>query len=225
MRIFALILIATVFLIVFTGGVFVAPNTLDIGDGTMSASEDETSTLAQVLGVVIVLGIGGLVGYLVLRSSAARTESATKAVQQASRLSEKAREDARLRIAKNVSRTESYQQVFVYDELARNFHTYRAAYELVVRGIQIKLYADPPNADFNFSNKKMRKIDLEKAECFTTESLAPNIQGMSSISEFSKHVPYHRRNRFALVVHAEDLEEAFELFLTLGIRRVGTIGS
>ena len=225
MRNFALILIATVLLIVFTGGAFSAANTQITRGDIVSASDQQTSASTQVLGVVLVLGVGGLVGFLVLRSSAAKTRSATQAVQQASRLPEQAREDAILRVAKNVGRDESYQQVFVYDELARNFHTYRAAYELVVRGLQIKLYAEPPNPDFNFSSRKMRKMNLEKAECFTTESLASNLKEMASISEFSKHVPYHRRNRFALVVHTDDLEEAFELFLDLGIRRVGTPGS
>jgi hypothetical protein len=111
--------------------------------------------------------------------------------------------------------------VFVYDELARNFHTYSAAYELIVRGFQVRFYSEPPNADFNLGKSKMRQMDLSKAQTFSTEFLAPHISEMSSLAQFSRHVPYRSRNKLALVVHSNDLEEAYRLFLELGIRRVG----
>lgn len=199
-----------------------APNLQVTPVETDLAAEEEPGPLAQALGVIFVLIIGGLAGFLVLRKSKAKELSATAGIQQASRLSDEERAEAVGRSEKFGERSESFQQVFVYDELDRNFHTYLAAYELIVRGLQVRLYSEPPNTDFNFGNKRMRRMDLDKAESFTTESLAPHLMEITSISQFSKHVGYRRRNRLALVVHNDDLQEAYDLFLDLGIRRVGT---
>ena len=222
MRTLALTLILTISLMVFTGSVLAATTAQVTPGDPAPPAEEEPSPLAQTLGVVLVLVVGGLAGFLILRRSKAREQSATAAVQQASRLSREDREDATRRVEKSAGREDSYEQVFVYDELSRNFHTYLAAYELIVRGLQVRLYSEPPNADFNFGNKKMRRMDLTKAKSFTTESLAPHLMGMTSIAQFSKLVPYRRRDRLALVVHVDDLDDAYELFLDLGIRRVGT---
>ncbi len=220
MRTITLTFLLAASLMVFSGSASAA--TTAQGTPTDPGPEEEPSGLAQTLGVVVVVIVGGLAAFLILRSSRAKERSATEAVQQASRLSREDREDAVRRAEKHVGRDDSYQQVFVYDELARNFHTYRAAYELIVRGLQVRLYSEPPNTDFNFGKKKMRRMDLKKAQSFTTEILAPHLMEMASIAQFSKHVPYRRRDRLALVVHADDLEEAYQLFLDLGIRRVST---
>lgn len=230
MRILALISLPTFLLtialattsVVFVDSASAAPDPQVTPAGTDLAAEEEPGPLAQALGVVLVLIVGGLAAFLVLRKSKAKESSATTAIQQASRLSDEERENAVGRSEQFGKRDKSFQQVFVYDELDRNFHTYLAAYELIVRGLQVRLYSEPPNADFNFGNKRMRKIDLDKAESFTTESLTPHLMEMTSISQFSKHVAYRRRNRLALVVHNDDLQEAYDLFLDLGIRRVGT---
>ena len=220
MRTIALTFLLAASLMVFSGSASAATTAQVIpADPEL---EEEPSGLAQTLGVVLVVIVGGLAAFLILRSSRAKERSATEAVQQASRLSREDREDAVRRVEKHAGREDSYQQIFVYDELARNFHTYLAAYELIVRGLQVRLYSEPPNTDFNFGKKKMRRMDLKKAESFTTGSLAPHLMEMASIAQFSKHVPYRRHDRLALVVHADDLEEAYRLFLDLGIRRVGT---
>lgn len=206
-------------LLVLADGVAAAPLTQTT---PVDPEQEEAGPLAQALGVVFVFVVAGVAGFLLLRSSKAKSRSATGAVEQASRRSEPEREEAVRRTEKFDARDESFEQIFVYDELDRNFHTYRTAYELIVRGLQVRLYSEPPNADFNFGKKKMRRMDMTKAESFTTESLAPHLMEIASIAQFSKHVPYRRRNRLAIVVHSDDLEEAYELLLDLGIRRVGT---
>ena len=177
--------------------------------------------LAEALAVLLILGGAGGIGFLFLRKSRARGDSSRQAIQEASRLPPEERALALRRIEGLADREDTFTQVFVYDQAARNLHTYRAAYELMVRGLQVRLYSEAPVSDFSMG-KKMRRMDLTKAVKYTTESLAPYVEGISAIGDFAKHIPYQRRNRLALVVHTEDLEEAYRLLVDLGIQRVGT---
>jgi len=220
MRILTLTLLLIVSILMFACTASASSPT-QLNPGEIVAQPEEPGLLAQVMGVALVFLIAGIGGFLLLRRSRAGERSTTEAVKNASRLSPEDRATAVHRITTHSGREGSYHQVFVYDELARNFHTYRAAYELIVRGFQVRFYSEPPNADFNFGKSKMRRMDLSKAEIFSTGSLAPHIPEMSSIAQFSRHVPYRSRNKLALVVHSKDLEETYRLFLELGIRRVG----
>jgi len=87
-----------------------------------------------------------------------------------------------------------------------NVETFRAAFQLMVRGIDVQLIK------YDYDAMPARRY------IHRTETLAPFIDRIDSLDDFQKYVPFSPVYGLALEVHPDDEEDAYEILREVGIR-------
>jgi len=105
---------------------------------------------------------------------------------------------------------------------SRDMTTYWAAYEMIVRGLQVTLdmqemYQEKGGFGVGGFDLVSRPTVASRMT-YTTEAFIPHLRAIDSLGTFGLYAPFRSDRTMKLTVHPDDLTDAYALLRELGIR-------
>jgi hypothetical protein len=100
--------------------------------------------------------------------------------------------------------------------------TYWAAYEMIVRGLQITLDMQEMHQERGGSGiggfDLISRPSVVSRMTYTTEAFIPHLRDIDSFDTFGRYAPFRSDRTIKLSIHPDDLPDAYALLRELGIR-------
>jgi hypothetical protein len=100
--------------------------------------------------------------------------------------------------------------------------TYRAAYELILRGVDVRmemqeLWREQPRVLVSWAWVG-GETHVASRKIYTTDLFKPHLDSIKSIADFNRYAPYRHDRRLLLAVHPDHFERTLAILREVGIQ-------